>query len=163
MDIYINDRFRTNLINNSTQDHVWSIFLIFYSSTSITISIFDISLILNIQLHSHDPFECNFPLNSIFDIVVPYKSLCLSFWGYAQNPKSNFFISQKSLFFSHIVVGIYIENSIHAGHLCINPVRTKYVQEKCFCELIVSLSMLFVKFLYIPENFILVLRLLCNL
>ena len=43
-----NDRFHTNSSTNSTQDYIWSPFLMAYVVTAITISIFKFSWMLNI-------------------------------------------------------------------------------------------------------------------
>ena len=67
--------------------------------TFITISILNISPILNIQLHSQEFCECNCPFfYPIFYIVMPYGKLWLFFWGFVQNPKSNFIAENISFF-----------------------------------------------------------------
>ena len=77
------DRFHTKSSTNYKQDHVWSPFLRVCVMTSITISIFDVPPKLNIQLHSWDSSDCNYPLFKskipIFNIVMPYNSLWLFF------------------------------------------------------------------------------------
>ena len=74
------DRFHTNSSTNSTQTRVWSPFLIVCVEIAITISIFNISPILNIQLHPCGSCECKYPIkNPIPDIFMAYKSLWLYF------------------------------------------------------------------------------------
>ena len=51
---FASDGFHTNLNTNSAQDHILSTFLTACVVTSITIPIFNISPILNIQLYSQD-------------------------------------------------------------------------------------------------------------
>ena len=41
--------------------------------------------------------------------------------------KIQFYLS-KVICFGHIVLGIYVENSVHAGNFCRNPVHNKYVK-----------------------------------
>ena len=58
--VYMNHNgFHTNSSTNSTQDYILSPFLMIYIVTDITISIFNISPILNIQLHYRDSCEYN--------------------------------------------------------------------------------------------------------
>ena len=45
---------------------------------------------------------------------------------------------------SHLVLGNYAENHIRTWDLCRDRVDIKYVQEKGYCEILVSLCMLFV-------------------
>ena len=66
---------------------------------SITVSILNISPILNTQLYFQDSCERNCPIffeNKIFDIVMSYKSMRIFLKG--KKRKSNF-IAQKILFF----------------------------------------------------------------
>ena len=66
-----NDRLHTNSSTNSTQDHVWSPFLMVYVLTAITISLCSILPILNIQLHSKYFCNCNCPLKK-FNVSYSY-------------------------------------------------------------------------------------------
>ena len=54
-----------------------------------------------------------------------------------------FLLFKRAYFSSHLVLGLYNRNRVRAGNLCRNRVHTKYVQEKWYCKLLVSLYMVF--------------------
>ena len=94
------DGFHTNSRTNSAQYHIWSPFLMVCVVIAITISIFNIIPILNIQLHSRKYCECNCPFFEFSCVWYSYVkqdfvNICK---GFEQNPTSNF-IAQKSKFF----------------------------------------------------------------
>ena len=94
----INGRLHTNLSTNFTQDHVLSPFLMVSLLTSITISILNIPLILNMQLHSWDSCKCNCQNNWKIDIlyIMPYKSLWIVF-NFFTKPQIQFYINKDLL------------------------------------------------------------------
>ena len=112
--------------------------------TAITLSILNISPKLNIQLHSWDYHEWNFPLLKIpiFDIIMPFKSLWPFLKGFAQNPKSNFIVQKRS-FLSNLVLEIYVVNRICTGKIHRNRVETNYIKEKGILQAPIFLSILF--------------------
>ena len=59
----------------------------------------------------------------------------------------------------YLVVIIYLGYHISTDKICRHCAYTGYVQEKGYCKLLVSLSMLFVKKMYIPESFFILLSL----
>ena len=82
---------------------------------------------------------------------MPYKSLWL-FYEFFHKTRNPILLLKRAPFFSHLVLGIYVGTWIRTENLSINPVNTKYVQGKGYCELLVSLSMLYVKlFVHIRE------------
>ena len=125
------------------------------------ISIFNISPILYIQWHSKDSCKCNCTLFLNFWYSYAFKIVCGYFKRVLPKPKIRF-TGRKSSFLS-LVLEIYILNCVHNGYIRRNCVHTMYAQEKRYCKLIVSLSMLFVQRLYITENLIIVLRFVCNM
>ena len=90
------DGFHTNSRTNSTQDHAWSPFLMVFIVTAMTIPIFDISSILNIQLHYQD--SCEYSCSLLDKCSYALQEFVAILWVFSQNPKSNF-IAQKSSFF----------------------------------------------------------------
>ena len=115
--------------------------------TVITISVFTISPILNIQLHSQDSCKCNCPFflkNIIFDIVIPFKSLWL-FEKVLHKTQNPFFLLERACFLNLLVQGVYSVNFVCTGNLC----KTVYIpimyRGGWYFELLVLLSMLLVE------------------
>ena len=118
-------------IINSIQDHFWSPFLMVYVVTSITISIFNIEPILNIQLHSWQNCKCNyqrFLKNLIYDIGMPYKILWLFLKVFHKT--NNLIVFHCFLIYLVLLIYIYIYNHVSTANLNRNVEHTKYVQEK---------------------------------
>ena len=140
-----NDGFYTNLITNSTQDHVWSPFLMVYVVTAITISSFKFSPILNIPLHYRYSCECNCIIFlSISDIAMPYKSLWIFFGGFAQTQNS-ILLLRRAHFLSHLVLRIYGGNIVRTKNMCVEVAHIYiFLHEKEYFKLLVLLSLLFV-------------------
>ena len=77
---------------------------------------------------------------------------CKSLWLFLRfftKPKIRFYFS-KELIFEPLSTDDLCENCIRTESIRINCVHTKYVKEKGYCKMLVSLSMLFFKFSYIP-------------
>ena len=99
--------FHTNSSTNYSQDHMWSPLLMIYAVTAITKSIFNISPILNIQLHSWESYECNFPL---FNSNIWYSYSLqeyVVFLIFCTNLNFSF-IDKRDIFSSQLVLEIYV-------------------------------------------------------
>ena len=117
--------------------------------TSITVSIFNISPILNVQLHSRYSCECNCTILKIpiFDIFMPCESLRLKKKVYHKTQNPFYFAKElkRACFLSHILLEIYVKMTYALGIYVETAYTLSIYKKKGYCELLVLLSMLFVK------------------
>ena len=109
--------------------------------TSITILIFNIQPILNIQFHYWASCEYNwtkFVGKSFFNIVMPYRTLWILFWGFVQNSIS-LLLLEKAIHFSDLLLWIHRFNPCTYLELMLNLPKNNYIQEKNYKLLVFNM------------------------